>query len=161
MHNIKIIEAKKEQMNVFLQMLKELADFEGMLNEVKCDEKELCKSFFEDKFATPLFIEYDNKIVGYIIYYFTFSSFLGSGGLYLEDLYVKQEYRNKGCGKKAFEYLIQICKEKNLKRIEWVCLRGNDNAIDFYEKKLGAEDVSKVWHLYRLSKKDIDTITLS
>lgn len=160
MENIKIIEAKKEQMGIFLQMLKELADFEGMLNEVQCDEKQLCKSFFENKFATPLFITYNDEIVGYVIYYFTFSSFLGSGGVYLEDLYVKQDYRNKGCGKKAFEYLINLCKEKDLKRIEWVCLRGNDNAIDFYEKKLKAEDISKVWHLYRLSKSDINSLNL-
>lgn len=157
---IKILPMKEEQLDVFLELIRELADFEEMLNEVICDKDKLYKSFFVEKYAKPYMIYYDEQIVGYMIYYFTFSSFLGTGGLHLEDLYVREAFRDKGCGKKAFEYLINICKEKNLERIEWVCLRGNEKAINFYEKKLGADDISKVWLLYRLDKEGINSLKL-
>ncbi|MCV3434266.1 GNAT family N-acetyltransferase [Campylobacter sp. IFREMER_LSEM_CL1846] len=156
MMSFEICESKKEDLEKILELIKELAIHENMLEDVKCTTKELEESFFENKYAKALSLKVDGKIIGYAMYYFTFSSFWGLGGLYLEDIYIQAKYRKKGYAKAVFEYLAQICKEKNLKRLEWVCLNDNDLGIEFYTK-LNAKHMNE-WRTYRLEGENLEAL---
>ncbi|HEC1727184.1 TPA: GNAT family N-acetyltransferase [Campylobacter lari] len=151
-----ICESKKEDLEKILELLKELAIHENMLEDVKCTSKELEESFFKYEYAKALSLKVDGEIIGYVMYYFTFSSFWGLGGLYLEDIYIQPKYRKKGYARAVFKYLAQICKEKNLKRLEWVCLNDNDLGIEFYTK-LNARHMSE-WRTYRLEGENLEAL---
>lgn len=151
-----ICESKKEDLEQILELIKELAIHENMLEDVKCSVKDLEQSFFENNYAKALSLKVDGKIIGYAIYFYTFSSFWGLGGLYLEDIYIQKDYRKKGYAKAVFKYLAKICKEKNLKRLEWVCLNDNDLGINFYTA-LNARYMSQ-WRTYRLEGKNLEAL---
>ena len=91
------------------ELVKELAKYEKMSNEVKFTPEIFVGSIFEKNYARILVCETEGKIIAYAIYFYTFSTFLGLGGMYLEDLYVQKEHRNKGIGKEFFTHLAQIC----------------------------------------------------
>ena len=82
---------------------------------------------------------------------------MGRGGLWLEDLYISPKYRKMGFGKAVFKHLAKICKEQNLGRLEWVCLRENQLGIDFYTK-LKAQNISEQWISYRLDGKELENL---
>ncbi|NDJ26410.1 GNAT family N-acetyltransferase [Campylobacter sp. MIT 19-121] len=145
-----IQEAHKEDLDEILEMVKELAEYENMLDELVCTKKDYGESFFKDNYAKALILREQGKAVGYAMYFYTFSSFLGRGGMYLEDLYIKKEFRKKGYARAVFNYLANICKEKGLKRLEWVCLHDNKLGINFYTR-LNAENMSLKWRTYRLT----------
>ncbi|TDJ87288.1 GNAT family N-acetyltransferase [Campylobacter volucris] len=151
-----ICESKKEDLEQILELIKELAIHENMLENVKCSVKDLEQSFFENNYAKALSLKVDGKIIGYAMYFYTFSSFWGLGGLYLEDIYIQKDYRKKGYAKAVFKYLAKICKEKNLKRLEWVCLNDNDLGINFYTA-LNARHMNQ-WRTYRLEGKNLEAL---
>lgn len=151
-----ICQTKKEELSEILTLLKELAIHENMLDQVKCTTKELEESYLKNNYVNILSLKVDEKIIGYAMYYYTFSSFLGLGGLYLEDIYIQEEHRKKGYAKKVFKYLARICKEKNLKRLEWVCLNDNDLGINFYTA-LNARHM-KEWRTYRLEGENLEAL---
>ena len=91
----------------------------------------------------------NGKEIGFALYFHNFSTFVGKGGLYLEDIFILPEYRGKGYGKAVFRYLIQKAKELDCGRIEWCCLDWNKPSIEFY-KSLGAKPLDE-WTIYRLS----------
>lgn len=157
MSNFVIREITKQDLPELLRLVRELAVYEEMENELVAGVKEYEKSLFEENFAKALILELEGKMIGYAIYFYTFSSFLGSGGMYLEDIYIKQEFRKRGYAKAVFRYLAHICKEKNLKRLEWVCLHENQLGIDFYER-LNSCNMSKKWRTYRLSGADLEAL---
>ena len=96
-----------------------------------------------------MFVMEEEKEVGFILFFHNFSTFLGKGGIYLEDLYVKPEYRGKGYGKALLKRLAQIAVERECGRLEWSCLNWNKPSIDFY-LSLGATPMSE-WTVYRLA----------
>ncbi|MBF7044943.1 GNAT family N-acetyltransferase [Campylobacter volucris] len=151
-----ICESKKEDLEQILELIKELAIHENMLEDVKCSVKDLEQSFFENNYAKALSLKVDGKIIGYAMYFYTFSSFWGLGGLYLEDIYIQKDYRKKGYAKAVFKYLAKICKEKNLKRLEWACLNDNDLGINFYTA-LNARHMNQ-WRTYRLEGKNLEAL---
>lgn len=151
-----ICQTKKEELSEILMLLKELAIHENMLDQVKCTTKELEESYLKNNYVNILSLKVDDKIIGYAMYYYTFSSFWGLGGLYLEDIYIQKEHRKKGYAKEVFKYLAKICKEKNLKRLEWVCLNDNDLGINFYTA-LNARHM-KEWRTYRLEGKNLEAL---
>lgn len=87
-------------------------------------------------------------MVAYAMYFITFSTFLGKAGLFLEDLYVKKQFRKRGIASKLFSKLAQICKENGFGRIDWDCLDTNELGILYYEK-IGAKHL-KIWRKYRI-----------
>lgn len=89
------------------------------------------------------------RTVGFALFFHNFSTFLGRAGLYLEDLYVKPEYRGKGYGKAILKKLAAIAVERGCGRLEWWCLDWNQPSIDFY-RSLGAEPMSD-WTVYRVT----------
>jgi GNAT superfamily N-acetyltransferase len=94
--------------------------------------------------------------VGFAVFFYTYSTFVGLPGLYLEDLFVKPEARGRGVGRALLRHLAQLAKEKSCYRIEWAVLHWNEPAIRFY-KRLGAVPMDE-WHVYRLSGEALDRL---
>lgn len=131
-------------------LIKELAEFEKLADQIKTTEAELGKTLFgKDKFVEILLAEYDGEIVGQALFFKNFSTFLGKPGIYLEDLYVKPDMRGKGIGKALLDEIIALAKERNYGRVEWSVLDWNEPAIDFY-KKIGAKPLDG-WTTFRFT----------
>lgn len=137
MHSLKILKGRPEDISILLALIKELAEYEKAPHEVSNTEEDLYQGAFG---SSPLFhfwIAWYNQLpVGMAVVYFRYSTWKGKC-LYLEDIYIKEAYRNKGIGKLFFEVLIDFAKKEKCKRICWQVLHWNTPAIDFYQK-LGA-----------------------
>ena len=141
--------AQKEDAGLILEFIKELAVYEKMLDEVVATEELLTEWIFEKKKAEVIFAVEDGKEVGFALFFHNFSTFLGRAGIYLEDLFVKEEYRGKGYGKALLKKLAQTAVERGCGRLEWWCLDWNKPSIDFY-LSLGAEPMDE-WTTYRIT----------
>lgn len=146
--------AERKDTALILQFIRELADYEKMLDEVVADEATLENWIFDKQKAEVLFAIVDGKEIGFALFFHNFSTFLGRAGIYLEDLYVRPEYRGKGYGKAILKKLAAIAVERGCGRLEWWCLDWNKSSIDFY-LSLGAEQMSD-WTVYRIAG---DTLT--
>ncbi|WP_252225444.1 GNAT family N-acetyltransferase [Clostridium sp. ZBS2] len=153
---LKFKKTTEEDIPAILEFIKKIAVYEKMLDEVVATEEILRESIFENNRAHALIIEFNNKVIGYIIYFFNFSTFIGRAGLYLEDIYIDPEYRGNGIGKEAFETLVHIAKEEKCERMEWVCLDWNESSLNFYES-IGAKQMNE-WIIHRLDKEAIQKI---
>ena len=141
--------AAKEDAALILSFIKELAEYEKMADQVVATEELLSEWIFEKKKAEVIFALDGEKEVGFALFFHNFSTFLGRAGLYLEDLYVKPEYRGKGYGKGLLKTLAEIAVERGCGRFEWWCLDWNTPSIDFY-RSMGAEPMSD-WTVYRIA----------
>lgn len=145
-----IRKAEKKDIPIILQLIKELAEYEKLLHQVITIEEDLTKVLFdENSFVNVLLAEYDGEIAGQALFFYNFSTFIGKPGLYLEDLYVKPEFRSKGIGKALLLEVIKTAKERDCGRVEWVVLDWNKPAIDFY-KGIGAIPLDE-WTIFRLT----------
>jgi len=145
--------AKIEDCEKILYFIKQLAEYEKMLDQVVADEELLKKWLFEQKKAEVLFALDGEKEVGFALFFHNFSTFLGRAGIYLEDLFVLPSYRNKGYGKGLLKELAKIAVSRGCGRLEWACLDWNKPSIDFY-KLLGATAMDD-WTTYRLTGKTL------
>ena len=152
--NISIRFARPEDTETILQFIHALAEYEDLANEVVATPELLREWIFEKQKAEVLFAELDGTPVGFALFFHNFSTFLGRAGIYLEDLYVKPEYRGRGYGKGLLKQLTKIALERGCGRLEWWCLDWNQPSIDFY-LSLGAEPM-KDWTVYRIAG---DTLT--
>lgn len=141
--------AKESDTALILKFIRGLAEYEKMLDEVTATEESLKEWLFEKKKAEVLFAVADGAEVGFALFFHNFSTFLGKAGIYLEDLYVKPEYRGYGYGKAILKKLSRIAEERGCGRLEWCCLNWNKPSIDFY-LSLGAKPM-KDWTTYRLA----------
>ena len=141
--------AKREDTNLILYFIKELALYEKMLDEVVADEKTLEEWIFDKQKAEVIFAMENEKEVGFALFFHNFSTFLGRAGIYLEDLFVLPEFRERGYGKALLKRLASIAVERGCGRLEWWCLDWNKPSIDFY-LSLGAEPMSD-WTTYRIT----------
>ena len=141
--------AEENDVSLILYFIKELAKYEEMLDEVVATEEILKEWIFDKKKAEVIFALEDGVEVGFALFFHNFSTFLGRSGIYLEDLYVKPEFRGKGYGKALLKKLAQIAVERGCGRLEWWCLDWNKPSIDFY-LSLGAEPM-KDWTVYRIA----------
>ncbi|MBK7498446.1 MAG: GNAT family N-acetyltransferase [Ignavibacteriales bacterium] len=142
--------ANENDVPAIFALIKELAEFEKLADQINTTENELRKTLFgEDRFVEILLAEFNGEIVGQALFFKNFSTFLGKPGIYLEDLYVKPEMRGKGIGKMLLDKIISIAKERNYGRVEWSVLDWNESAIDFY-KKIGAKPLDD-WTIFRLT----------
>ncbi|GAA5830919.1 hypothetical protein JCM11251_005077 [Rhodosporidiobolus azoricus] len=143
-----------------LRLIKELALFEKAPEQVEATEQ-LLKSSFGFVDGEPRYCEgvlaYEEgkepgegvEAVGMAVYFYTFSTWTGRGGLYLEDLYVAESHRGQGIAKKLFNYLGKVCKERNLPRMDWVVIDWNEPAKEVY-RRMGAKHLQE-WQLQRLT----------
>lgn len=141
--------AVEEDIPLILSMIKELADYEGLLDEVKADEKTLRFNLFERHMAEVIFPLLEGKEIGFVLFFHNFSTFLGKPGIYIEDLYIRSEYRNRGYGRATIEMIKALARQRECGRVEWWCLDSNTPSIRFY-RNIGAEAMSE-WTVYRLS----------
>lgn len=141
--------AEEKDVALILQFIRELADYEKMLNEVVATEELLKKWIFEKNKAEVIFALENGVEVGFALFFHNFSTFLGRSGIYLEDLYVRPDYRGRGYGKGLLKKLAQIAVERGCGRLEWWCLDWNKPSIDFY-LSLGAEPMED-WTVYRIT----------
>ncbi len=148
-NNLTFRNAERKDTGLILQFIRELADYEKMLNEVVADEATLEAWIFDKQKAEVIFAMEDGKEVGFALFFHNFSTFLGRAGIYLEDLYVKPECRGKGYGKAILKKLASIAVERGCGRLEWWCLDWNKPSIDFY-LSLGAEPMTD-WTVYRIA----------
>ena len=141
--------AERQAIPLILQFIRELAEYAGLLDQVVADESTLETWHFDQEQAGEPFVLEDGKEVGFALFFHNFSTFLGRAGIYLEDLYVKPEYRKKGYGKALLKKLAVIAAERGCGRLEWWCLDWNKPSIDFY-LSLSAEAMSD-WTVYRIA----------
>lgn len=141
--------AEENDTALLMQFIRALAEYEHMLDQVVATEAILREWLFEKRVAEAFFALEGETEVGFALYFHNFSTFLGRGGIYLEDLFVLPEYRGKGYGKAILARLAQICRERNCGRLEWACLDWNKPSIDFY-LSLGAVPMDE-WTIYRVS----------
>ena len=149
MKDISIRYATEADAGLILEFIRELATYEKMLDEVVATEELLKEWLFEKKSAEVIFAMEGDVEVGFALFFHNFSTFLGRAGLYLEDLFVKPEYRGKGYGKGLLRKLAQIAAERGCGRFEWSCLDWNQPSIDFY-LSLDAKPMDE-WTIYRLT----------
>jgi GNAT superfamily N-acetyltransferase len=134
---------------LILKFIKELAEYEKLLDEVVATEDILKEWLFDKKKAEVIFAVADGAEVGYALFFHNFSTFLGRAGIYIEDLYVRPEYRGHGYGKSMLKKIAQIATERGCGRLEWWCLDWNKPSIDFY-LSMGAAAMDE-WTVYRIT----------
>ena len=146
--------ATEQDCALILSFIRQLAAYEHMSNQVVATEELLREWIFEKRKAEVLFVCDGDHEVGFALFFHNFSTFLGRAGIYLEDLFVLPEYRNKGYGKGLLKKLAQITVERGCGRLEWSCLDWNKPSIDFY-LSLGAVPMDE-WTTYRLTGKTME-----
>ena len=147
---MKIRPAQRQEVGIVLQLIHDLAVYEKAPNEVEATEKELLETIFssDPKVFCDL-VEVDGEIAGMAIWFLNYSTWQGKHGIYLEDLFIKPEYRGRGYGKALLKHLAKICDDKGYGRFQWWVLDWNSPAIEFY-RSLGAVAMDE-WTVYRVS----------
>jgi GNAT superfamily N-acetyltransferase len=146
--NIRV--AGEEDVPLILQFIKKLAHYERLSHEVTATEEILRKNLFEGRrVAEVILAEHQQRAVGFALYFYNFSTFLGQAGIYIEDLYVDEPYRGDGFGRAMFLHIAKLARERGCGRVEWSVLDWNRPAIQFYES-LGARPM-RDWTIYRLT----------
>jgi GNAT superfamily N-acetyltransferase len=155
--SLRIEPATERDIPLILEFVRGLAEYEKHLDRVEATEERIRKTIFGTEPAAQVLFAYENDSpVGFAVFFYTYSTFVGLPGLYLEDLYVKPEARGKGVGRALLRFLARLAKEKNCFRIEWAVLHWNESAIGFY-KGLGAVPMDE-WNVYRLSGAELDLL---
>ena len=149
MSNREIRFATECDTGLILEFIKGIAEYEKMSDDVVADENLLREWIFEKKLAEVIFAVEDGKEVGFALFFQNFSTFLGRAGIYLEDIFVKPEYRGRGHGKALIREIAKIAVKRGCGRLEWCCLDWNKPSIDFY-LSLGAKPMDE-WTTYRLA----------
>jgi GNAT superfamily N-acetyltransferase len=148
--NFLIRKAEKKDAGLVLEFIKDLAEYEKLEHTVSAHISDIEKYLFSEKpVAEVVFGEYKGEAVGFALYFFNFSTFLGKPGIYLEDIFVFESMRGKGFGKEILRYLAKHAVDNGYGRLEWTVLDWNTPSIEFY-LSLGAE-IKREWLLNRLT----------
>jgi len=149
---LKIRPAKIQEVGEVLQLIQNLATYEKAPEQVEARQEDLLKTIFaSDPRVFCDLVEVDGQIAGMAIWFLNYSTWQAKHGIYLEDLFIKPEFRGRGYGKALLKHLAKICDEKGYGRLQWWVLDWNSPAIEFY-KSLGAEAMDE-WTVYRISGK--------
>ncbi|MEN8157289.1 MAG: GNAT family N-acetyltransferase [Bacteroidota bacterium] len=149
--------AERGDVPVVLGFIRKLAEYEKLTHEVSATEEALEKYLFgEQKVAEVVIGEFRGRPVGFALYFFNFSTFLARPGIYLEDLYVLEQYRGKGFGKTLLTYLAKLTREKEFGRLEWAVLDWNEPSIELY-RSLGADFMDE-WIVNRLTGESLQKL---
>jgi GNAT superfamily N-acetyltransferase len=147
---IRITPATPADVPIILQLIRELAEFERLLDEVQATEAQLREQLFGARpGAEVVNARLSDEVAGFALYFHNFSTFLAKPGIYLEDLYVRQKFRGQGCGEALLRHLARTALERGCGRLEWSVLDWNMRAIDFY-KSLGSVPMDQ-WTLHRVT----------
>ena len=157
MMNVVIRKAERQDVPLLLEFIKGIARYEKMEDEVITSADVLEREMFDEHRAEAVFAVVGGHEVGFALYFYNFSTFIGHSGLYLEDLYVWPDDRGKGYGKALLLHLVKIAREHHCGRMEWSCLNWNQPSIDFY-LSLGAVPM-KEWTIYRLDAAALERLS--
>jgi GNAT superfamily N-acetyltransferase len=151
--------ARIEDTDEILALIHELAVYEKAPDEAKATVDQIHQSFFgENPKVFCNIVEHDGLVAGFAIWFLNYSTWQGKHGIYLEDLFIRPQYRNLGYGKDLLKYLAGICKERGYGRFQWWVLDWNQPAIDFYTS-LGAKAMDE-WTVYRISGDELNELAL-
>ncbi len=157
MPEIGIRPATEEDVPLILSFIRELAGYERLSHEVSATEDLLRKSLFGERRGAEVVIgQHADEPAGFALFFHNFSTFLGRPGIYLEDLYVKPEFRGRGIGRAMLVYLAGLAKERNCGRLEWSVLNWNEPAIRLY-RGVGAVSMDE-WTVYRVAGEALDEL---
>ena len=157
---IEICEATIDDAALILKFITELAIYEEAEHEVVATESDIKESLFgEDSNTKAVICNINNEPVGFAVYFYNYSTWLGRQGLYLEDLYVSSKQRGSGAGKALLKYLAKIAISKDCGRFEWSVLDWNEPAIQFYQS-IGAKPQEE-WVSYRLTGESLEAFANS
>lgn len=157
MSEIKIREAIIEDSSLILKFVNELATFERAASEVSVTVEDIQRSIFSANSSVhALICSINSEPIGFAVYYYNYSTWLGKNGLFLEDIYITPKYRGKGAGKKLLKHLAEIAVSKGCGRFELSVLDWNQPAIKFYES-IGAKPLTE-WISYRLEGKALEEL---
>ena len=150
MSDIRIERATADDVPLVLQMIRDLAEYERMSELAVATEADMRDALFGAHPAAEVIVAYaDDQPAGFALFFHNFSTFVGRRGLYLEDLFVKPEFRRRGIGRRLLAALAHIAVERQCGRFEWSVLDWNQPAIDFY-KTLGAVPLAE-WTVFRVT----------
>jgi GNAT superfamily N-acetyltransferase len=153
----RIRKAEPSDTAIILEFIRRLAEYEKLSHEVVATEESLERYLFGEEKVAEVVIGYDrDDPVGFALYFYNFSTFLGKPGIYLEDLYVLEEYRGRGFGTMLLTYLARLAVEKGCGRLEWAVLDWNEPSIDFY-KSLGARMMNE-WIIHRVTGESLEKL---
>jgi GNAT superfamily N-acetyltransferase len=142
--------ATKSDVPIILQLIRLLAEYEKMVDEAVATEADLERALFGSRPAAEVIIAYaGDEPAGFALYFQSFSTFLGRPGLYLEDIFVKPEWRKQGLGRMLLSRLARIAVDRGYGRMEWSVLNWNEMALRVY-RTAGAKPMSD-WTVYRLT----------
>jgi GNAT superfamily N-acetyltransferase len=145
---VRVREATRADADLLFELIKELAEYERLSDQVRGDARLLEESIFDRRAAEALVIEVDGEPAGYAIFFTTFSTFECRPGIWLEDLYVRPALRRRGIGRAVLAQIAEIALERDCARLEWVALDWNEPALTFYDS-LGAARIEE-WQALRL-----------
>ena len=157
MPELDIRSATEDDVPLILNLIKELAEYERLSHEVIATEEALRDSLFGGRQVAEALLGFlEDDPAGFALFFHNFSTFLGKPGIYLEDLYVRPEFRGAGVGRALLVHLAKLAKERNCGRLEWSVLDWNEPAIGFY-KGIGASPVSG-WTAYRVTGEALEDL---
>lgn len=155
--DLEIRPATEADVPLILHFIKELAEYERLSHEVSATEETLKESLFGERRTAEVVLGYvGDDPASFALFFHNFSTFLGKPGIYLEDLYVRPEFRRAGIGRAMLVYLANLAKERGCGRLEWWVLDWNEPAIRFY-KTLGAAPMDD-WTVYRVTGKALEEL---
>ncbi len=154
---IEIRPAQPNDVPRLVAMIRGIAEYEKLTHQLQVDESTLNESLFgSNPVPRALVGTINSVIVGYAIYFYNFSTFIGSPGIHLEDLYVDTKYRGSGLGTALFKQVAKIAHDENCGRMEWMVLDWNKPALDFYNCQ-GARLLEE-WRLLRLTRPELEAL---
>lgn len=149
MSNIIIRDAVIDDSQTILNFITELAIYEKAEHAVKTNVEQIKKTIFGENSTVNAFIcEEDGVAIGFAVYFYNYSTWLGKNGIYLEDLYVSKDKRGVGAGKAILKHLVKKAYDEGCGRVEWSCIDWNTPSREFYES-IGAASQEE-WIGYRL-----------
>ena len=155
--NFQIRPARFDDVPIVLQLIRDLATYERAPDEVSATEEQLVHVLFGGKPAAEVLLAFEAESpVGFAVYFYNFSTWLGRPGIYLEDLFVKPEKRGRGHGRALLVELAKIARDRGCGRMEWAVLNWNEPAIKFYQA-LGAKPMNE-WTVFRLTRDEIERL---
>jgi GNAT superfamily N-acetyltransferase len=149
--------ATEDDVPIILSLIRELAEYERLSHEVVATEGLLRETLFGERRGAEVLIACcKGAPAGFALFFHSFSTFLGRPGIYLEDLYVKPEFRGRGIGRALLTHLARLAKERGCGRLEWAVLDWNEPAIKLY-KSIGAVPMDE-WTVYRVTGEALETL---
>ena len=145
--------AERADVPVLLHFIRSLAAYERMSDRVVATESALERTLFDEHQAEVLIGEENGSPVGFALFYPTYSTFLGAGNLFLEDLFIEPAFRHRGYGKAMLGELAAIALRRGCRRIDWWCLEWNAPSIAFY-RRIGAHAADE-WRIFRLEGEEL------